>query len=483
MARALLVSTVALVLAATGCESDAPRILDPFDLAPAPGRGMLGGGHAYQLSPPGGVASVPSGAAPGEMRQLQIDLPGALAAAGARSVEVRFAEARLDETRQSIYAAWGSLFPSVMPGVLARAHRDALQKSTGEFVEVTKQAEFGGVAALAQWQPGTVVFRALSAARRTDAAEAATDTARAENAVRVAEAYYELVRARTIVRIADQALEEARGLAHDEDAKEKRGAGILADVLRAQAEVSQKELLRAQADVEVATASARLVALLQLEPSVELVPTDDAPLPVVLVSNDVPLEQLLSRAESTRPELHESQALIDAARREHEGVKWGPLVPEVDGGVQTGVLGPTFGQTTETNDFVAAVGWKIGPGGLFDIPAINAAAARVRQARVRDEGIHVEIAREVVEARARAIAADREIASARNGVIAASEALRLQKLRFEKGAGIVLEVLDAQRALTFAQTAEVEAIVHFDRAQYRLLRAIGDPIEAVKPPR
>jgi outer membrane protein TolC len=477
-ARSFLLAAVAL---AAGCASEYAPELAPVDLPPAnQGRVVLGGAPTFPLTTQTDVG--PSSSATNVVgKPFEIDLATALAVAGARSVLVRLAQAKEDEAQQAIYAAWGTLVPTLAPGIDGNLHHGNTQSTTGQFELVNKQYEFGGAGAYADWAPGTVAFKALAAARRTDAAHAATETARADNALAVAEAYYALVRARALVRIAEQALQEAHELEHDEDAKERRGAGIKADVLRAQAEVAQRELQKTQAEAEIASASARLAALLQLVPDVELVPAQDMPVPIVLVSNEVSTQTLLDKAAVARPELLESRNLIDAAVHDHEGVKWGPLVPQAQGGLGVGHLGGTFGASAESNDFGAAVGWRIGPGGLFDIPAINAAAARVRQARVSDEGLKIEIARQVVDARASAVAADKEVASARNGVTAAVEALRLQKERFVKGAGIELEVLDAARALERAQTSEVEAIVDLNRAQYRLLRAIGDPIETAGP--
>jgi outer membrane protein TolC len=411
-----------------------------------------------------------------------IDLPSALAVIGARSVEVRYAEAKVEEARQGIYAAYGSLLPTAYAGVVAHAHRDALQQTTGEFVDVTKQQEFGGGGVQVQWDAGSAIFNGLAAARRADAAEAETATARADAALAVAEGYFGLVRARALGVIAQRALEDALELQRVEEKKEKDGAAVIADVRRAEALVAQDELLRTQADAEVAVVSARLAALLELTPNIELSPVDTSPMQLYLVSLDKPISELLDRAELARPELHEAEFLVDAAEHDLERVKWGPLVPEVEAGAQRGFLGHTFGQADDSNDYVAGLGWKIGPGGIFDLPAINSAAARVRQKTLRVEGLKVEIARQVVEARARALAADQEVVSAKKGVAAAREALRLSNEKFLKGVGVLLEVLDAQSALTQAQTSEVEAIVHFDQLQYRLLHAIGEPLQATRPP-
>jgi outer membrane protein TolC len=460
------------IVALAGCESQYPRPLADFDLPPvSDGRRPL-----LQTYPLAGIAADASSATPAPKTFL-VDLSTALAVAGARSVEVRFAEAKEDEQRQAIYGAWEMLVPNVDPGILLRAHRGNVQRATGQFLDVTKQAEWGGAAATAEWDPGTVIFRALSAARRTDAAHFSTETQRDENALAVAETYYELVRTRALVRIADQALQDARALEKDEEAWVGRGKKVKVELLRAQALVSQKELAFTQAEGQVAATSAKLAEILQLQPGVELVPFEDMPVPTVRVSTEVPLEQLLDWAERGRPELKESENLISAAEHDREGVLWGPLVPQADAGVSTGILGGTFGASASSHDYVAGAGWKIGPGGLLDIPAINAASDRLKQARIRDEGLRARIAREVVTARADTITADREVVSARNGVVAAEEALRLSNLRYARGAAIELEVLDAQATVTTARTAEVQAIVDLNRAQYRLLRAIGGPVE------
>ncbi len=463
-----------------GCVSESSPPLDGLDLPEAPNGGVLPSGLAFRLDG-AGIARIESSATMEGPKRLMIDLPNALRLVGDRSVDVRYAEAKLDEARQGVYEAAFSFLPDLFPGMEVRAHRDLLQNTTGQFQDVTKQSEFGGLGATIEWNTGNAVFRGLAAARRADAAAAATVTAAAQSGLDVTAAWYDLVRARSLVRIADRALDAAEELRRVEKAREERGAGIHAEVLQADAEVAQKHFQRSQAELQVASASARLAALLELTPNVELVPTDDSPLPVQLVPDDLSMDQLLGKAENARPELRESAALIEASSREREGRIYGPLVPQLDAGMLTGVLGPTYGQSKATNDYAVGLGWKIGPGGLFDIPAINAASARVRQARLRDESLRVEIARQVVDARAHVTASERELVSAREGVSAAREAMRLTNERFTKGVGILLEVLDAQRTLTTAETNEVEAIVHFDRAQFSLLRAIGQPIVAAPP--
>jgi outer membrane protein TolC len=69
------------------------------------------------------------------------------------------------------------------------------------------------------------------------------------------------------------------------------------------------------------------------------------------------------------------------------------------------------------------------------------------------------------------------MSSARKGLAAAEQSLRLSRDRFAGGVGLDPEVLEAQEALTTAQTALAAAIVDYDVAQVRLLLALGGATE------
>ena len=83
------------------------------------------------------------------------------------------------------------------------------------------------------------------------------------------------------------------------------------------------------------------------------------------------------------------------------------------------------------------------------------------------------VERSVVTARRRILAGQARIAAARREVEAATENLQLVETRRGAGAEILLTVLDAQSALTRAQTALVAAVAEHNAAQYALLRAVG----------
>ena len=65
------------------------------------------------------------------------------------------------------------------------------------------------------------------------------------------------------------------------------------------------------------------------------------------------------------------------------------------------------------------------------------------------------------------------IQAAKVAVESAQENFRLAQGRFDAGVGTILEVTDAQLALTQAQNTEAQALADFRIAQARLDRALG----------
>jgi len=107
-------------------------------------------------------------------------------------------------------------------------------------------------------------------------------------------------------------------------------------------------------------------------------------------------------AASTRVGFKQGQALAEAARDNRNGTVYGPLIPSIGaqafgGGLGGGRNGDT-GSFGPLEDYAIGIGWRIGPGGLFDFSRQRAAKARLSSARIGTEKIRDEISRQVVEA-------------------------------------------------------------------------------------
>jgi outer membrane protein TolC len=85
----------------------------------------------------------------------------------------------------------------------------------------------------------------------------------------------------------------------------------------------------------------------------------------------------------------------------------------------------------------------------------------------------LDISREVEQAQINVSEANERIQAAKTAVESALENFRLAQGRFDAGVGTILELTDAQLALTQTQNAETQALADYRIALARLQRAVG----------
>src|SRR5207245_3554972 len=106
------------------------------------------------------------------------------------------------------------------------------------------------------------------------------------------------------------------------------------------------------------------------------------------------------------------------------------------------------GRFGESEDYVALLAWRVGPGGLFDFGNIHARQARLRGAALTADKVIDQIANEVIASQTRVQSLADQIATAKQSLFDAEEALRLGEKRKEFGVGVVLETIQAQQELS-----------------------------------
>ena len=185
----------------------------------------------------------------------------------------------------------------------------------------------------------------------------------------------------------------------------------------------------------------------------------------------------MQQALGSRPELKQNQALVTAAREAKNGAVYGPLIPSLGAQAFAGGLGggknDSTGNFGGSEDYFVGIGWRIGPGGLFDSGRIHASRARLETARLSEEKVRDEITRQVVEGQTRVQSLLDQLGTTKQNLATASETLRLTRERKQFGVGVVLEDIQAQQELTRARSDYLNALAEFNKAQYFLLKALG----------
>ncbi len=183
------------------------------------------------------------------------------------------------------------------------------------------------------------------------------------------------------------------------------------------------------------------------------------------------LSRLLRMAERNRPELSAAGFRVQAGREEVNAAR-SAFKPQVSAGIMGDVMkmkgeSPFVGTT-----FALVASFPILDGGLrrARLQSSRAEQERAIQDRVR---VALQIGQEVATALASLRTAERNVDTARSGVVAAEEDYRVALLRYTSGFGINLEALDALAAQVRAQSNQIRAMFEYDVAQDRLARAVG----------
>jgi len=405
-----------------------------------------------------------------------IDLPTALKLAGARSLDIQLAKERVAEARAQQTGALLQFAPTLSPGATLRRHDNAAQNVEGRVIDADKRGWTVGPALNLQVDLGESAYKLLAARQLTKAAAFAEEGQRQESILSAALAYCDLAKAQAAEAIAQDAVDISRDYERQVTSAVEAGIAFKGEELRARGQMERDQLTLRQCREAREIAGARLVHVLHLEPGLQL-KADGRVTPVEFVKKDQSLPQLIAQARSHRPELGQSAAQLEAARQSRSAAVYGPLWPTLSGQAFGGALGGGFNggdyQTRESEDYQVSLGWRIGPGGLFDSSRTKAAEARLGMARISAEKVSDDIGRQITESWARVRSLSDQITIAQRTVEAARRTLELTRERREFAVGSVLETILSAQELTRARLEWLGIVAEHNKAQFALSRALG----------
>ena len=407
---------------------------------------------------------------------VHVDLPTVLKLAGANNDEIELARVKHTETIAESKLAWQRFWPGFSLGAGYKGHQGRVQDIAGAVFNARKQQYSVGPTILVDWSPGDIYYSALAAKQKALAAEHLAEKSRRDIIQQAVNRYFDLLSAEAALAIIEDDLRLTQDYEKQLEGAVAAGTAIRADLLRVKTQVSRARLAIRQGQEKRDLGAAALAETLRLPPETELRPAKADLVPVRL-NGSTGVATLISQAAQHRPEMKAAGAAIEYAGLESDRARIAPMIPNVQGGYTIGGLGGGYGSQTgnfgRQQDFFFGLGWKIGPGGLFDKERQNIANARARATDLQTSQIKAAIGREVVEAAAKSQSAHDQIAINDEAVTAAEEMAKLAKERQASQLGVVLEYLLAREELTRARQSRVQAVTEFNKAQHELKRAVG----------
>ncbi|HSV74593.1 MAG TPA: TolC family protein [Chthonomonadales bacterium] len=289
-------------------------------------------------------------------------------------------------------------------------------------------------------------------------------------------AYYDVLRASAFVAVAEQALRNAQARQSTAEAFLRAGAGTRFDVLRAQTDVAnaQQSLIATRNRVSLATAALNNALNIDQNTPTEVVSetlSDPGPAP--------DFDAAVGEAYRQRPEPLQAEAYIAAARKGLVLARRS-LLPSLGVAWQLNYTPDAAGFTPRKTAWaaVATMTIPVFEGGL-SAARRQQAKADVNSAILARQQILDGVALTVRQAHLALLEAQERLKVTTAALAQADEQYRLAQVRYEAGVTLIpggsplLEISDAQTALTQAQTNHVNARFDVQDARSRLDAAIG----------
>ena len=280
----------------------------------------------------------------------------------------------------------------------------------------------------------------------------------------VKESYTNINFAQRLIQVQQQALERA-------DLNLRSARGFFEVGTRPKSDVARAEVDVANARVDLIRArNAERNARVALNTAMGIAANTPTQIQDNLVYEPVTMDpaQLLGEAYRQRPESRQARLQVEAAdARARRAFR--DFFPDI---TASGFYGGTRADLHEVWEIGLGLSWSLFDGGNR--------MARYKETRVLLDGAQarvrateLDISREVEQAQINVSESNDRIQAAKTAVESALENFRLAQGRFDAGVGTILELTDAQLALTQTQNQETQALADYRIALARLQRAVG----------
>jgi outer membrane protein TolC len=438
----------------------------------------------------------------GPEHPLPIDLPYALRLVNTSNPTIAIAQERINEAYARLREAQVLWLPNLWVGgnpdnatylPMFYHHDGNIQSSRGEVFPVTKNNFAFPFGTSLNFQVGDALFGARIA-RNLVAAEAARARIVVNNVqLDVALTYLDLLRLYGALTVNAETLKKAEQMQRYAISAERQGLGkTTADAQRAETEVQLRREERFQLIGQAASISSRLAQLLLLEPTADLVPTDGAVLPIELVPGTIAIDELVVTGLMNRPELAESRSFVAASLERWRQARTRPLLPTFSvvyyGADFAGGSDLINGSTGLRNwggrdDFMAQASWELRNLGFGDLARSRETRSQYNQALLHVTEVQAQVAAEV-SAAAKVVQARRQALKNAEEAVRHAEEMWARLLKAAFGLAVEarkydpLEPLIAEQQLNEARMRYLDAVIGYNRDEFRLYWAMGQPPES-----
>lgn len=440
-------------------------------------------------------------------RVYPINLATAMHLAGVRPIDVQLAAKQVEVGLAQYEKSKAVWLPTVHVGGDYFHHEGSVQNFEGVILRANRTSAMVGAGANLSLSVSDSIFAPLAAKQDLKAREAIARAFGNDVALGVAEAYFAVQQARGEYAGALMIVVEAEELVRKTELLAE-GLAPPVEATRARVELARRKQAAATAKARWRNASAELARLLRLDPAVIIEPTEPPALTVPLIDSKYTVDDLIVQALLNRPELEAHRAVVKANLERLRQEKLRPLIPSLlvrsvstnpsgtlGFGTFGGGAGNRLGNYSPRLDYDAQLVWEFRNLGFGNRANILERKAELDSATLELYRLQDRIASEVVKAFADANAAAERLKEAGPALLEAADSYKknMAGLSQTRRVGNFLtlivrpaEAVAAIQALAQANDDYMATVADYNRAQFRLYRAMGyapQPLVEILPSR
>ena len=378
------------------------------------------------------------------------------------------AAARADEARSGLLpqVSLSAAYPGRTTTLIDRPGPSLAATGTDSF----KSFSSGLAVSQLLWDFGQVSGRYRASQAQAEAAQQNEKATALQTGLAVATTYFDARANKALVAVAQENLDNQRRHLEQIQAFVQSGVRPDIDLFQARTDAANAQVLLINADNAYGVSRAQLNQAIGLEGATDFDVADES-LPEIKGEAGDP-EALFAEALKARPEVASLEDQFRAQVLTLRGIDgaYGPSISAVAGVNQAGTFDrPTWNASAGLN-----LSWQLYQGGLTGAQS-REAEANAAQIRAQLDVVRLQLRLELEQARLAIKAAKGSLSAAGEALHNARERLKLAEGRYQTGIGSIIELGDAQVALTTAAAQAVQADYRVATARAQLLKALGRP--------
>lgn len=405
---------------------------------------------------------------------LQIDLPTVLRLVDAQNllIDDQYLSSKLQKNR--FYRTMSNALPDVQWTYTQSHTAGAFQIFGNQLLNFTQTRINPGVTVTAPvYLGGRTIFESIAAHRRFKSQAKLLDGTRQEQLVMASQEYYHYLETITLYNNALKSIEEAETQVKLNKARLDVGVGTKLELMQAQTNLANKRRLAIDAQRNLAQSEQALLARLNLDPSLHLVPQSDAIIKTRLIAHGVNWDQLAASTIKRHPDIQRVAFELKALKMDMVA-RASDVVPAMTVNYSHAKNGPDWGTLGAQRSTAITLQSDITENSGFALPLdLRNLYLQIQQKKTQRDLMIRTLQTNVINAKTNLDASETAIDVAEFGLESAQESYRLASGRFKVGLAIFLDVLTAQTALTNARNEYASAISTYNQVQLQTLDSLG----------